>query len=206
MRDNKVILFSAGRTGSTFIWQILKEIFPNTEKAHQREMIDQFFDKKYDCVITVRNVVDSYLSRLRTVFCNGDEKIFLEKIKDKCFLFSDIVGYRDELFYVKNVFDNYEGRILILPYKKFYNNFDYVFERIEKFFDIKIAENEKKLIKNKCCLKNNIKIQKKLESFKEVDAETEIHGNHIWSSKDDYSRDLLSKENYKAVEDFLLNK
>lgn len=202
MRENNVVLFSAGRTGSTYIWQILKEIFPNTHKAHKKEMRDEFFDKQYDCVITQRNKVDSYLSRLRTVYCNGDNEKFLERIKDISFLFSNVAGYKEELEYVNYVIRKYEGRVLVLDYEKFFDNASFVFNCLENFFAINIGEEERASINNKTSRYNNLKIQAKLNEFKELDEDSMIKGSHIWSDKINYSKDLLTEHSYELLSTF----
>jgi hypothetical protein len=199
MRENNIVLFSAGRTGSTYIWQILKEIFPNTHKAHEKEMREGFFDKKYDCVLTQRNKVDSYLSRLKAVYCNGDNEEFLNKIKDTSFLFSSVEKYKDELNYVDYVKRIYEGRILVLDYDKFFDNSDFVFNCLEKFFGIDIDVKERFVIDKKTNRLANLKIQKNFQNFKTQDEESMIKGSHIWSDKDDYSRDLLTEDTHKLL-------
>lgn len=204
MKEDKKILFSAGRTGSTFIYQIMKEIFPNVEKLHKIEM-KNYLDKDYDCVVTTRNVVDAYLSRLRTVYCGGDADLFLERIKDPSFVISDIFSYREELVLVKKVIDEYKGRVLVISYKSFNKNPDFVFNCFEKFFGIKIKKSKKLYISKKYCLEENLKIQNKLKDFKDEDKDSKIHGNHIWSEKEDYSKGLIDENQYNYLKNFFLS-
>lgn len=204
MKDKTVLLFSAGRTGSTFVYQIMKEIFDDVEKLHRSEMINDFIDKDYDCVVTLRNVVDAYLSRLRTVYCGGDPDLFMKRIKDVSFLFSDMQSYRDELISVKKVFDDYKGRVLALSYEKFINNHDFVIDCFESFFGIEVSEKERSRIKQKCSKKENLKKQDQLKNFSDVDPESNIHGFHIWSEKEDYSKELIDPIHYDSIKRFLL--
>lgn len=202
--DKKILLFSAGRTGSTLVYRILKLLGFQVFKAHQKEMREIYEDGDLDCVITERDRVDSYISRLRCVYCDGDPKKLLKNIDELNFLMSDIVSYKMEIEYVEVIKKQYRGRKLILDYSKFFDNYDYIFDEIESFFGINIDENKKKEIKKKVNREESIRKQKKLgTSFSKMSEDTMLHGNHIWSQKNGYSKNLLQKEKYNQLKEIL---
>lgn len=200
LKTDDILLFSAGRTGSTFIWQILKEIFPNVEKCHMKEMREKYIGYDWPCVITQRNPVDSYLSHVRCVPCRGNEEKFLNRIKSKSLLCAGAYNYRVELDYVEYVKQKYKGPILLLEYEKFFKNHDYVFEMIEAFFSVSI-ENKEKIVE-KTSIKKNKERQKKFKNFNESDKKTGIHGQHVYLGYEGYSKDILKENYYELLKDY----
>lgn len=199
-KEDEIVLFSAGRTGSTFIYQILKKIFGDRViKTHEGEMRANYFNSDLDCVITERDVVDAFLSRLRVVRSKGHGDDFLKKLSDDKYLFSEIGNYKRELDYVDFVKSNYKGRLLCLYYEDFFNNYDFIFNKLESFFDISISDASKLDIIHSTSRKANIERQKRMDSFLEHDPETHIHGCHIFSNKICYSKDLIGEEKYSMI-------
>ena len=196
--EKDVLVFSAGRTGSTFIWQCLKCIFTNVLKAHRQEMLHEYSSYNCPCVVTSRDPVEGFLSRVRVVNYNGDNQLFIDNVNDILSkLPSAIARYAQEVSYVESVADYYKGPVLKLEYEKFVDDYDYIFCQFENFFKIKLTEEEEAKIIEKTCKKTNIKIQSKLEHFGQVDQETWVHGGHIWGK--DY-KSLLSENNLRNLE------
>jgi len=70
--------------------------------------------------------------------------------------------------------------VLWLKYEDFFNDFAFVFERLENFFDIRIEEGQRKLIEEDCSISRNKNRASRLLNFSEYDMEdSEIHGDHI---------------------------
>lgn len=199
MINKTVIIFSAGRTGSTLIFQVLKSLFSEVIKAHDLQMKNGLFDSGLDCIVTTRDCVDSYLSKLRVVESNGCEKHFLKNIQNKNYLYSNIIQYKKELDYVRYVLKNYKGKILELEYEKFYDDYDYIFSNLESFFNITIDSKDRSRITLKTSRESNKTIQKKFCNFSEHDTESHIHGNHIFSHNAGSNLDLISAKDKARI-------
>jgi hypothetical protein len=198
--NKKILVYSAGRTGSTFVWQCLRELFSEVKKIHPTEMAD-FLSDSIDCVIVERDPVPSFLSYVRCEVFKGDPKEFLNTI-GKTNLDGYLIRYRDLLYCVAYVKKNYKGRILLLDYNKFNNNYEYLFTQFENFFNISIGESDREKIIKKTNRAHNAKIQSNLTDFKSYDSDSHIHGHHIASnSEEDYN--FLSLEFQKKLNEFL---
>ena len=142
--NKKILVFSAGRTGSTVVWQSLREIAPKAEKIHTVEMMDYLSDS-LDCIIVERDPVTSFLSYVRCEVFDGNTQRFLECIAATPL--TDLVNiYKAKLSAVQYVKAKYKGRILVLHYDDFNNNYDYLFSQFEKFLNISIDEADRKKI------------------------------------------------------------
>ena len=200
LSDKKVLLFSAGRTGSTFIWQCLKELFPEVVKCHQHEMRTEFINYTWDCVITDRNPIDAYLSRVRCVTFNGNTEAFLENINSPHYLLCEAQAYKAELNYVENIKKSYGGRVLTLSYEMFFDGYPYLYKELEKFFGFTISPLLRTEIEKVSDKEKNISIQKAFSSFGGHDPKSLIHGSHIWKGYPDYSREVLTSPNYRQLQ------
>ena len=184
--NKKILVFSAGRTGSTVVWQSLREIAPKAEKIHTVEMVDYLSDS-LDCIIVERDPVTSFLSYVRCEVFDGNTQRFLECIAATPL--TDLVNiYKGKLSAVEYVKEKYKGRTLLLHYDDFNNNYDYLFSQFEKFLNISIDEADRKKIIKKTDRNSNLKTQSTLTDFNSTDPDTSIHGNHIATfSEDQYS-------------------
>ena len=118
--NKKILVFSAGRTGSTVVWQSLREIAPKAEKIHTVEMMDYLSDS-LDCIIVERDPVTSFLSYVRCEVFDGNTQRFLECIAATPL--TDLVNiYKGKLSAVEYVKEKYKGRTLLLHYDDFNNN------------------------------------------------------------------------------------
>lgn len=197
---DKILLFSAGRTGSTFVYQVLKELFGDRViKSHEHGMRNNYFSLGLDCVLTERNHVDSYLSRLRVIQSDGDNEHFLKNLSNKNYLYSEISNYKRELDYVRFVKNNYRGRLLCLDYEKFAFNFSYLLDSFSSFFNIEISETKRREIEIETSRSKNILRQKEFKSFTQHDEETHIHGSHIFSQTNLYSMKLLGNREFETL-------
>jgi hypothetical protein len=66
----------------------------------------------------------------------------------------------------------------MLKYEKFLNDYDYIFDEFESFFQIKISSELRNSLTEKYKIEN---VEKKFKggSFAEFDKKTQLHGNHI---------------------------
>jgi len=203
LMNKKILVFSAGRTGSTVVWQSLREIAPKAEKIHTVEMVDYLSDS-LDCIIVERDPVTSFLSYVRCEVFDGNTQSFLECIAATPL--TDLVNiYKAKLSAVQYVKAKYKGRILVLHYDDFNNNYDYLFSQFEKFLNISIDEADRKKIIKKTDRNSNLKTQSTLTDFKSTDPDTSIHGNHIATfSEDQY--DFINLESQAILRKALVYK
>ena len=203
LMNKKILVFSAGRTGSTVVWQSLREIAPKAEKIHTVEMVDYLSDS-LDCIIVERDPVTSFLSYVRCEVFDGNTQRFLECIAATPL--TDLVNiYKGKLSAVEYVKEKYKGRTLLLHYDDFNNNYDYLFSQFEKFLNISIDEADRKKIIKKTDRNSNLKIQSTLTDFNSTDLDSSIHGNHIATfSEDQY--DFINLENQAILRKALVYK
>lgn len=161
--------FSPIRTGSTLLYNILNELFPNEQvmKVHNmhnfnKKTIYTTYRHPFDCIISVLQCNDielndtTIIQKTKEYLSNGGESLIL---------------HYNTLKKLNNV--------VLLKYELFLNDFDYIFTNIEKSKDLKIDEELKLKIKEKFCLKTVSNEIKKFDSFKQYDKKTHWHGKHI---------------------------
>ena len=181
-------------------------------KMQKNGPTDPVVEQEYwsDIIMTERNYIDSYLSHLRIVAdCNDT---FLKTVNNKKILRSKIDFYRDELQYMEYLKQNYKGNIITLQYEKFVDNYDYIFKKFESFcskltwpWQLMLNDHIKAAIKCKTTRSDNVKIQD--ETAKSFSNTHRLHKRHIWSKKINYSKDILTEENYNyLLEEFSSDK
>lgn len=182
----KIILLSPYRTGSTYIYNILRYLFENNEhkysphwgQDHELRKVCKHHSLNFDndnsfFFITIRNPLDSCVSLYRVLSeshsNNSSEKISI----------IDIVEQQVSLLYeVDSVFQFYQN-FHILYYEDFIDNLDYIYEVIETSLAIKIDNFDKEFLKKVMNRENVIANIKKFPTFNESDPSSLLHGNHI---------------------------
>ncbi len=173
-----VVQYSVPRTGSTLIRRILYGVFPEYEQPSQHPPGQ--YSSLATLIISCRHPLDVFVSLTRI---NG-----VSKIDDRT-----LDHYLPNLeWQYRRYFDDLsesKGYKLKLKYEKFWNNYDYVFDELENFFNdtlgfkyhkpVEISKEKRTNIKKICGIKNTKKIQDTLKNFDDVDNKTKIHGNHI---------------------------
>lgn len=178
----RIIQFSPIRTGSTLIYNILKEIMgENVEKLHH------FSNKKQlKYIVTIRHPYNSIISSILRYEKEINEKILYQSINE--YLKN---GGNDILNHNLNNFDN----ILLLRYENFNNNIDYIIDNICNFFNVKINEDKKNKIKNNYNKKSVNEKIKQFKHFGQYCKKTHLHGLHIskYNGETDYNKILDDK-------------
>ena len=166
-----LIQFSPIRSGSTLVYNILKEIFSNKMiyKRHSLRMTDI---KKRNVIITYRNPLDCLTSSFKRYGLEVNDN----NIKDQILELK-----RNGLDDLLIIFD--AENVLKLKYEDFYNDYDFVFDKLEIFFGINIAQEMRQKIEQKFKIDKVIEFTKKYEDFSKYDKSTHLHGNHISNSK-----------------------
>ena len=163
---NKIIQFGPVRSGSTLVYNLLRDIFPNSDvrKTHN---IEKNPSTKY-IVATYRNPLDTIAS----IHHIHDQIPTKTTIREKIFFMKNN-GLIDFL----NIIDN--DKILKLKYEDFYNNYNYIYDKFETYFKIKIDSRQRLLLNKKYKINNVKKIVQKYDSFHYFDGITHWHGDHI---------------------------
>ena len=163
----KIIQFSPIRSGSTLVFNLLKEIYPNsiTWKCHNASLE---MCKRYKMVVTYRNPLDCLTSSLIRYNLKPTEKNIQLQIEElKKFGLDDLMS----------IYDCPE--ILKLKYEFFFNDFDYVFNELERYFGQQIPKTQRTELKEKYHINQILSKINQYKDFSEYDRENQFHGNHI---------------------------
>ena len=168
---NKIIQFGMMRSGSTLIFNILKEVFNNyiIIKTHQFPTLKLRKIQNIPLVCTYRDPLDIICSSIKRNTELPNRGVIKKHIKElKKHGFDDFIKLET----------NYKNKIN-LRYENFFNNYDYIFNKLENFFCIKISKEFRFYLKNKFSI-NNVKEQiKNFNNFQEYDSQSHFHGLHI---------------------------
>lgn len=191
----KCIQFGPIRSGTTLIWNILKEFFPYIKKTHTFPS-----KKEYKIISTIRDPRDILkslliisLSKKKESLTQSSKKITLEMINFEIQKIKKL-----GLDYLLN--NKHHKNILILRYELFHNNYNYIFDNLEKFLNLKISPEKRIEIQNKYNIKNLKKISKEQQHFRNWDKKTLIHGKHISANPEPGSwKEYIPKEYHKYI-------
>lgn len=186
---NKVFQCGLGRTGTTLIYRIIKEVHPTVIKCHLPE-IKPNLDSNCKIVASIRHPIESFLSYIRVIeFPNSNNDMsFSNNLLSK-----HLKQRLNEEKQMRDILTNYSSKILVLKYERFYNNFDYILNHLEEFLSIHIDDKKREKIIDKCSIENSIRIQNNMSSFHNHDKDSLIHGRHISTPN--------PKESYKFIND-----
>ena len=194
--SKKPQMFGVSRSGGTFIYNIIHEIFNGNIQTQSHD----FFTTDRKVIATYRDFRDSTVSWWRMVdgeFDNEDNKKTMSIIDIVLFA----VRMRGRINELDKMKAHYlEEQILFLRYEDFFNNFDFIFHKIEKFLDIKITPELKETIVQKYNLSAQKKESEKFEDFQYYDQVRQIHGHHIMNGRPQTWMKLTDPKHY-----FLLN-
>ena len=167
LTGRKIIQFSPQRSGSTLVFNILKDLFPTHDinKKHNYSLDD----KNFPTVTTYRHPYDSIAS----LFLKDNIIPTKKNMEDTIIRFREN-GWNDFFF---NKFNS--QNILFLRYEDFYNNFDYMLDSLEDYFYVKISKKQRFKLKAKYEISNVKKKIEKFKDFSEYDDISHFHGNHI---------------------------
>ena len=181
----RIFQISPIRTGTTLIWNILRKIFSQIE-VYKANQLDDYVrrslaeDSNIKVVSTVRDPRDtlcSYMTIWYHLWSNTGS--ITKKMLDESIDF--LRGYNggfNDFIELCNINDN-----LVLKYELFWDDYDYIFNEFEKFFNINIDNKMRIKLKNECNVKAHKKIADKFDTFfpidNNIDLETKIHGKHI---------------------------
>jgi hypothetical protein len=162
----KIGQVSPVRSGSTLVYNIIRELFPQAEIIKSHHMNGHLNDATH-IIITVRHPFDAVIS-----FC----RFYGKEINDENidYMTLDYLANNGNI----DIIDIDDSK-LILKYEDYYKNYDYIYNHIEKYFKITIPNEKRKEINDKYNITNVKHMAAKYENYKSYDDITHIHGNHI---------------------------
>ena len=169
--SRRIIQFGMIRSGSTLIYNILKDLFPDSKinKTHNysKNWKDTFF--KVPIICTYRDPLDIICSSIKRNDQLASREIIDHHIEElKRYGFDDFIKLEE----------NYKNK-LNLKYENFYNNFNFIFGELEEFFNIKISSELRSEIESKLSIQKVKEKIKEFKTFNEFDKNSHWHGNHI---------------------------
>lgn len=163
---SQVIQFSPVRTGSTLVYNILRECLPDKtiDKSHT-------YSKHYSklpIVATLRHPMDCIASILQV-----EEKEMTE----------ENIRWAVDMFTRQGGADSAKlkghRKLLLLRYEEFYANYEGVFDQFETFFGIEIPRARRDSISARHGLEQARQTASQYSNFSGHDPLTKIHGKHI---------------------------
>lgn len=183
----EIIQFSPIRSGSTIVYNIIKELTLNNIKVSKEHTLFKI-NENILYIITIRHPYNSIISYLMA---------FKKDINDDNLIDAIDIYLNNGGKSLLNI--NVENEnILILYYIKFINNHKYIYDiLIEK---LKLKNTINNIDYNKFKIENIIKIISKFETFHEYDKETHFHGCHIskYKGETDYKK-ILNETQIKIL-------
>ncbi|SFU72465.1 hypothetical protein SAMN05216480_11662 [Pustulibacterium marinum] len=184
-----IIQFGPIRSGSTLVYNILKDTYPN-KKIIKKHTLNNFDIRRSKIIATYRNPLDCLTSSFKRYESFPNEDSIKKQIQElKKFGLDDL----------KNIF--LRDDILKLKYEDFYGNYDYIFDSFEDFFGNSISKEKRNIIKSKYSIEAVIDKTKGFKNFSEFDKETNLHGNHISNTKGapNIHADFFTNEHIKYI-------
>jgi len=168
--EKKIIQFSPPRTGSTLVFNVLREIFPGRriDKSHNYET--KF--EKYPVVVTYRHPLDAIASSIQRYGRTPTDEEIEKQIKE----FED-----NSLWDILSI--RHQSNVLMLKYEEFYKDYDYIFDALEKFFGLTISADKRREITNRYNIEAVDEQVRDYGDFQTYDKVTQLHGRHISTYK-----------------------
>jgi hypothetical protein len=199
-KDAKFLHYTVGRSGSTFISQILKEVLGKDHVWAGHEPITFPFTKGEKLVITYRDFRDVAASYWRVNNDIQNHALNSGKVK---------MSANDVAKYSKMVADLVHRHMdpthkahpdaLLMKYEDFFPaNYDYIFSRIEKHFNIKLSAERRDEVAKKYNLAINKQRAAKFSSFKKFDKEY-VHGLHIYKGNVGTWKELVPQQHHHVM-------
>lgn len=161
-----IIQFSPPRSGSTLVFNIVREVLPDRKIDKTHNYNPKF--AKHKVVVTYRHPLDSIASGIQRYGRTPSDQEIENQIEEfNASGIWELLDIRDKL------------NVLMLRYDNFYNNFAYIFDSLEKFFRIEIPEEQRAEISEKYKIEVVQKVAQQFDSFHAFDEVTHWHGKHI---------------------------
>lgn len=186
-KKKDILVFSVPRTGSTLIYNILKEVFGtgNIRAVHSFELPHDYI------VIPFRDFRDSLVS-WRTRDMKRKSRDPKEKMN-----FLELLNY---IIWIKRYiriqrrYEKLNKKIVWLKYERFYNDYDYACDVVEDYFKIEINKKMRNQIKKKYSMSELKKVGLKVEGNKAHDEDTKVSKYHVHTGTPNYWKEIIPKK------------
>jgi hypothetical protein len=183
-----IIQLSPPSSGSTLVFNLLRELFPEriVKKVHRLPPNPLL----WPIVVTYRHPFDCIASNIQKNDQEPTDEVITQQIYkyDKTCIWDipRIKEYR---------------HVLLLRYEGFVYDYDYIFERFEKFFKMKISSIKRSELVNHYKISAVEKITEQYRTFSEFDQETKLHGKHISKYKGQpyYYKEFFSQKQIEQL-------
>lgn len=189
----RIIQFGIPRSGSTLVWQIMKEcLFSHIQKIHGYILGSHV-------ICTYRDFRDCVVSNWR---------IFADRSENQKLTEEEIKGYCEHVLKsvrALNKYKKFEDRtkMAFLKYEDFVNKPDMIFDALEKVFDFKISKEKRINLTNEFSFKKNTQRSLKFKTFGEWDDKTGIHGKHIFKGEVEGWKKFIKDEDRALLHEYL---
>ena len=170
MFKNEIIQFGMIRSGSTLVYNLLIDLFPQKKiyKTHRYpSKFQQFLNVPIVC--TFRDPLDIICSSIKRYNLQPSKEVINNQVREL-----ELNGLNAFI----ELDRNYSNK-LILSYEKFRGNFNFIFDELEIFFKITIDIDKRTDLKNKYSISAVKKKVSKFKTFQEFDKQSQFHGSHI---------------------------
>ena len=195
MFRKRIIQFGIIRSGSTLVYNLLIDLFPQKRiyKTHgYPTKFQQFLNVPIVC--TFRDPLDIICSSIKRYNLQPSKEVINDQIIEL-----ELNGLNAFI----ELDNNYRNK-LTLCYEKFKGNFNYIFDEFQNFFHIKIGKEKRLELENKYSISEVKKKISKFKNFHEFDKKSQFHGYHISDTNGDIGSYLEFFKNEDIV--FLKNK
>ena len=180
----KVINFGISGSGSTFIYQLLTDLYSSgVVKTH--DFYKPQSRTKVKVIATIRDFRDCLVSLHRRWFPEATEvnDAIVRESGQK--ILGEIRSLRQYLLY---------HNCQILRYEEFIPDPNVIFDTIEQLFDIRLSIAERTKMAASHSIEANRKIADVMSSFSQCEDKSQIHGNHIHGGKSVWEKFVANKE------------
>ncbi len=184
------------RSGTTVLRLILNYLFNDQKCFNNYEYrwsvinthgYEKINNKNNSVITTWRDPRDVLVSKIRVL---GIKRSNHKAVMNQC---QNILKNFNEIRKVE-----VENSTLILKYENWHDNFDYLFEVLEKEYNGKISKKVRDSVKSEFSKKSIIKKQKEFKGFDQFNNDTHIHGNHVHSGFKQWDK-VFDKEQIKKI-------
>lgn len=191
MKPFVLIQFSPPRSGSTLVYNLMRELFPRKKiiKVHSyRSMCSEL-----KVVVTYRHPLDCIASSIIRYKKEPTREELDRQIKIFNQGLTDLIRLKDQ------------PNVLLLRYEDFVHDFDYIYDHFEKFFGKKISPEKQQELTEKYQIENVKKMIEKSggNDFADIDKKTQLHANHIskYKGASNYYEEFLKPEQIKELKE-----
>jgi hypothetical protein len=182
-KTKEIIQFSPPRSGSTLIFNILREVFPTKDIRKQHNY--KYNISQCPVVISYRHPLDCIASSIQRYGLSPTDEVIKNQIVE-----FEKNGISD-ILKVKN-----KQNVLMIRYEEFVNDFDNIYNSIDDFFGTEISFEKRRVLTNRYQIENIEKIVESKNTFTEYDEITHWHGKHIsrYKGKPYYYQDFFQND------------